>query len=562
MKYDLAILIPARNEMFLRRTVEDIIAHREGKTQIIVVLDGWETDLPEDPHLTVIRHPEPLGQRASINEAAAAADAKYLMKVDAHCTFDQGFDRIMVEDMQDDATMVPMMKNLHAFDWVCTKGHRRYQGPEGPCKEDLGQDVLCGEPTHMKVVWKAKDSPRSVAYCFDSTPHFQYFKGFQKRPEGKGDITETMSLQGSCFMCTKERFFALGLCDESLGSWGSQGIEVALKTWLSGGRVLCNHKTWYAHLFRTQPGFGFPYKQNEKQIQHAKQTMKELFYDNKWPLQTRPLSWLLEHFWPITMPHPTEHGKTALAWTEQELEILKSWNTRKKKTKAVVYYTHNICDPQIFRACQVQLTKGMKEKHIITVSREPLQFGARNIVIPKIEGWLDMFEKILRGLEETKADVVFLCEHDVLYHPSHFDFIPARKDTFYYNTNVFKWKYPERHFLYVDDCKQLSGLVADRELLLAHYRERVRRVKAEGFTRGNGFEPGTRTTKNGGYDDFRAEAWQSKFPNIDIRHEANATQNRWRKDQFRNQKYTEGWKEVQTVPGWSVIESGQWPTSL
>jgi len=232
-------------------------------------------------------------------------------------------------------------------------------------------------------------------------------------------------------MCTRERFLSLGLCDESLGSWGSQGIEVAMKTWLSGGRVLCNKKTWYAHLFRTQPGFGFPYKQSEKQIQHAKQSVKELFYDNKWPLQVRPLSWVLEHFWPVP------------GWTEQELEILWNWSSKKKSTKQVLYYTHNVCDPAIFKACQEQIKKGVKEKHIVTVSSEHIDFGAVNIVIPRVEGWMDMFEKILKGLEASTADFIYFCEHDVLYHPSHFAFVPPRKDAFYYNTNVWKMRYED-----------------------------------------------------------------------------------------------------------------------
>ena len=34
---DLSILIPARNEMFLRRTIEDILEHMEGDTEIIAV---------------------------------------------------------------------------------------------------------------------------------------------------------------------------------------------------------------------------------------------------------------------------------------------------------------------------------------------------------------------------------------------------------------------------------------------------------------------------------------------------------------------------------------------
>jgi len=55
-------------------------------------------------------------------------------------------------------------------------------------------------------------------------------------------------------MLTREKYWELNICDESLGSWGSQGIEVACKTWLSGGKCLVNHSTWYAHMFRTQGG--------------------------------------------------------------------------------------------------------------------------------------------------------------------------------------------------------------------------------------------------------------------------------------------------------------------
>ena len=156
-----------------------------------------------------------------------------------------------MEDMQDDWTMVPIMRNLHVFDWVCPNGHRRYQSPSGVCKE-------CGEPTEMDIVWFAKPSPQSTAYRFDRDLQFQYWGDYKKRQVG--DLVDTMSLQGSCFMVTRDKYFELNLCDEQHGSWGQQGTEVAAKTWLSGGRVVVNKKTWYAHMFRTQGGdFGFPY---------------------------------------------------------------------------------------------------------------------------------------------------------------------------------------------------------------------------------------------------------------------------------------------------------------
>jgi hypothetical protein len=37
---DISILIPSRNEMFLKNTVEDILKNKRGNIEIIVGLDG------------------------------------------------------------------------------------------------------------------------------------------------------------------------------------------------------------------------------------------------------------------------------------------------------------------------------------------------------------------------------------------------------------------------------------------------------------------------------------------------------------------------------------------
>jgi hypothetical protein len=191
------------------------------------------------------------------------------------------------------------MRNLHVFDWVCKNGHRRYQGPSGVCTE-------CGEPTEKDVVWIPKKNPQSTSYRFDHTLHFQYANYWKKSEEYKKQIpyTETMSLQGSCFVLSKEKYWELNICDEAFGSWGQQGVEVACKTWLSGGRVICNHNTWYAHLFRTAGcDFSFPYKQDNSQVEHARKLSRELFLDNKWEKQTKPLIWLIDKFAPVPNWH-------------------------------------------------------------------------------------------------------------------------------------------------------------------------------------------------------------------------------------------------------------------
>jgi len=231
-KYDLSVLVPARNEMFLARTIKDLLSNIEGNTEIIVGLDGEWANPPidDDPRVTLVFYPKSIGQRALTNRLCELSEAKYIIKVDAHCAFDKGFDVKMMIEMKDNWTMVPVMRNLHAFNWVCENGHTRYQGPSGSCKK-------CGKETKKDIVWISKQSPQSKSYCFDPDPHFQYFGDWMKRPKikeilKKGHLTETMSLQGSFFMCTRNKYWELKLSDERFGSWGSQGIEVAVKTWL------------------------------------------------------------------------------------------------------------------------------------------------------------------------------------------------------------------------------------------------------------------------------------------------------------------------------------------
>lgn len=325
---DLSILIPARNEMFLARTIEDILKNIEADTEVIAVLDGAWADppIPQHERVNLVYVPKSIGQRAATNLACKLSKAKYVMKLDAHCSFDKGFDRKMLEafkETSDNVTMVPIMRNLWAFDWKCLKcGKRWYQGPTPTrCKETNFKHT--GKPCDStkftrKMIWIGKDNPQSASYCFDSTPHFQYFEDWKHRPTYEIDkkekgLTQTLSLQGSAWMLTRDKYWELNICDENFGSWGSQGIEVALKTWLSGGSVLVNHKTWYAHMFRTQGGdFGFPYPISTKDQKKAKEYARNLFFNNNWDKQIHPLSWLIEKFWPVR------------GWSDEDLQKLRN----------------------------------------------------------------------------------------------------------------------------------------------------------------------------------------------------------------------------------------------
>ena len=320
---DLSLIIPGRNEEFMARTVQDALENIETDTEIIPVMDGYWTDpvIPQNPRVNVVHMGEAVGQRAAANRGVAIAQGKYVMKVDAHCSFDKGFDRKMIEGFEkigDHAVMVPIMRNLWAFDWKCKKcGHTIYQSPTpGTPNSKENECSKCGAMNWERdMKWIGKKRPQSVSYCFDSTPHFQYFNEHKKtekyKKEAETGFTETMSLQGSAFMSTKKIYNYLNLCDESLGNWGNQGIEVACKAWLSGRPVLVNHNTWYAHMFRTQGGdFGFPWKISGRDAQKTKDRVWEQIIGNKLPHQKKPLKWLLKRFWPVK------------GWTEEQLNAL------------------------------------------------------------------------------------------------------------------------------------------------------------------------------------------------------------------------------------------------
>ena len=322
----LSLIIPSRSEMFLKNTVEDALKNIEADTEIIAVLDGEWANLPvsQDDKVNIIYVPKAIGQRAATNLGVRLSKAKYIMKLDAHCSFDKGFDRKMIEFMEkvgDNVVSVPIMRNLWGFDWKCAKcGKKWYQGPTPTsCKEEnfRGTGKPCDSKKFVrKIMWVGKEKPQSTSYCFDATPHFQYFLEYRRRPEYKDMVkehkyNETMSLQGSCFMCTREKYWEWEVCDEKAGSWGNQGLEVACAAWLSGGRVLVNQDTWYAHMFRTQGGdFSFPYEQRGRAVQKTKQYIKDKFWNIKHPMQKHPVSWLVKRFWPVN------------GWTEDDLKKL------------------------------------------------------------------------------------------------------------------------------------------------------------------------------------------------------------------------------------------------
>lgn len=520
---DLSVLIPARNEMFLGHTVEDILKNMRGRTEIIVVLDGqWPVaPIPDHPAVTLIYHSESIGQRAATNEAARLSKAKYIMKCDAHCSFDEGFDVKLMADCKPDWTMIPRMYNLHVFDWRCKKcGDRSYMGPKPQ------RCVKCDntEDFEQVLVWKRRENRYSDFWRFDNNLKFQYWRAYGKRPENKGKyIADTMSSIGACFFMQRDRYWEIGGLDEKHGSWGQVGTEIACKSWLSGGRHVVNRKTWFAHMFRTRKGFSFPYPLSGKQVARARQYSKKLWIGNNWPKAKHDLQWLINKFSPVP-----------------------DWGNGLKK--GLVYYTSNRCEERILIACRQQIDRCMNIYGYPIVSVSQLSIGwHKNIVMNLQPSALSLFKQVLKGLGEIDAEIVFLLEHDLLYHPKHFDFTPQKENIFYYDRN--KWNLdPETGKAVFYHTNVPSMLCAYRELLLEHYRKKVEITERDGFKSSLGYSPPRGLPKEDRLG--KHKSWLAELPTIDIRHDMTYTRKRMSKDQFRSERSCRGWQEADEIPGW------------
>jgi len=152
------------------------------------------------------------GMRSSINTGAGLATGKYLMKIDAHCCFDYGFDVKLSEDCRPGWTLVPRRYVLDVEAWDRTEKYYEF--------EYIEKGTLKGRkwPTFADRVW--------------------------------GDsLCDLMTMQGSCWFMHREQFFKFGGLDEkNFGGMGREAQEICLKTWLSdGGRCVLDRNTWYAH---------------------------------------------------------------------------------------------------------------------------------------------------------------------------------------------------------------------------------------------------------------------------------------------------------------------------
>lgn len=264
----LSIVIPSRMPSYLEKTVNDLQAKAEGQIEIITVFDGYWPEVEGWGNFgTVIIHQPQWGMRSAINLGMSVARGEYVMKLDEHCMFDQGYDTKLKADCEDNWVVIPRRYRLDADKW---------------------EIIVDGRPPIDSMYLESKD---------------KYLHGaiWPSRDVERKDILidDTMTFQGSCWFMKKSYWDFIGpLDDQNYGPFSNEPQEIGNKAWLSGGRVVVNKKTWYAHWHRDGRGYGFTRKQQEdfnNSLQKGREysfnywtTTKDYQYDFNWLLNKFP----------------------------------------------------------------------------------------------------------------------------------------------------------------------------------------------------------------------------------------------------------------------------------
>ena len=287
----LSILVTAGGETFLSKTVDDLFTKADGEIEVVVALDGvWPNPtLMDRPGLRIIHFGAHRGMRACLNAAAAVATGEWIMKLDAHCMVAEGFDEVLKRDCADNWVMIPRRYSLDAENWKIEENGR---GPKDyhylSCPEWSIRER--DDYSMHGVEWKERTRER------------------HNKPEY--DIDETMSWQGSCwFMSRKHWDWLGGLSEFGYGTFAQEPQEIGNKTWLGGGKLMCNKKTWYAHLHKGKryAHLWRMYQVVQQEIATGHEWSARYWMGNQWKERVHDLEWLIDRFSPV--PTWTPHWK-------------------------------------------------------------------------------------------------------------------------------------------------------------------------------------------------------------------------------------------------------------
>ena len=481
-----SIIIPGRCEAYFQKTIDSALEKAIEDIEIIAIVDEEQSPsgplVSTDSRVRIINLDKAIGQRAAYNLGVRESTGEYVMKIDAHALLSQGFDKVLKDNCGEKDVLLPEMRRLDVRKWAPKKG---------------------GE---------------TLAMHFGLDMYCHYWRDYLKRDCAKGDTIEVMTGQGSCWFTTRKWNDYIGLLNEQVGSWGNVGIEVALRTWLCGGRQTATKLVWQAHYFRKDEG-GFPYHLTGRHVAKAHRYTRENYYfnDQAFSNQCRPFKWLIEKFAPVPQwDSYLAHDGTLSVY--------------------ILYYTDSRLEERLAISVRKWLAMAAGVIPIISVSKEPLDFGVKNVCVGDLpHSYESMYKAIDAGLKEIpNGSFVYLVEHDVFYHPSHFAFIPKDAKHGFFNRNRYYWAKGTNFFYPARGKIALSQGVAYKKVWVKHVSERLELWKTD---------PDNKMS-------MPFKNYESSRPNVDVRHGDNLTP----RGHYKKLHEAEKLPNEEKLPGWGGVD--------
>lgn len=220
----LSCIIPSYKDPSLHKTIDSILENAVGEVEIIVVLDGYWTEIKDDPRVRVLHLGKNRGMRDAINAGVSIARGDVLMRTDEHCSFAKGFDKAIIDHLKDDEIVTPTRYELDVKHW------KRMNIPPVNFTKLAIQNLGDGVRKFTAVPWKERDEEMKDVM-----------------------VAETMGMQGSCWFMKKSWWDSVivELQTEGYGQLIQDSTEMIFKTWKAGGRMMLNKHTWHAHRHRS-----------------------------------------------------------------------------------------------------------------------------------------------------------------------------------------------------------------------------------------------------------------------------------------------------------------------
>jgi glycosyltransferase involved in cell wall biosynthesis len=303
-----SIVTPALNERFLRPTILDALAKAKGEVEVIAVCDGYRPpneEIVRDDRVKYLFKGDREGMRPAINDGVSISNGDYIFKLDSHCLLSNGYDEVLKANCEPNWVVIPQRRRLDAENWCeqiqdnpIKKPNIDYERLSYPSDNaDWGGAGLNGR------VWTERILER------------------QDKPEY--NIDKNMSFQGSGWFTTKKHFEIAKIFEDTRWkSFWNEAQNISFRTVLCDylpysqlkepiGSVMVNKMAYFCHLHKGQK-YGRGYKLVESELTAGRNMALKFYKGEKvWDDQTRPLSFLIEQFFPLP------------EWDNQKLDLLK-----------------------------------------------------------------------------------------------------------------------------------------------------------------------------------------------------------------------------------------------